>query len=58
MKDRPHPHIGQRWRLNRLEGVIVQILPGGGGDMGVAVFDGNLPPTHASTMTLALPVST
>ncbi len=32
------------------EGVIVKMLPGGGGGMGIAVFDGDVPPSHVTTM--------
>ncbi len=46
----PMPEIGQWWRLNKQEGVIVKMLPGGGGDLGIAVFDGDIPGAHVSTM--------
>lgn len=44
------PEIGQWWRLNKHEGVIVKMLPGGGGDLGIAVFEGDIPSAHVSTM--------
>lgn len=46
----PMPEIGQWWRLDRQDGVIVKMLPGGGGDLGIAVFDGDIPSAHVSTM--------
>ncbi len=50
MRPKTKPAIGQWWRFEREEGVISRILPGGGGDMGIAVFDGPVPPAHVSTM--------
>ncbi len=50
MSAKPRPHIGQRWRFEREEGAIVRILPGGSGNIGIAEFDGNIPPAHVVTM--------
>lgn len=46
----PMPEPGQWWRLMAHEGVITKILPGGAGDLGIAVFDGDVPPAHIATM--------
>ena len=50
MNRKPMPEVGQWWALNGHAGRIVKILPGGGADMGIAVFDGAAPPAHVSTM--------
>ncbi len=47
---KPEPAVGQWWRLMAHEGVIARMRPGGGGDLGIAVFDGDVPPAHVSTM--------
>lgn len=49
-EEKPRPEIGQRWRMNNHEGVIVRMLPGGGGDLGIVEFDGEVPSAHVSTM--------
>lgn len=49
-RGRPQPAPGQWWRLMAHEGVITKILPGGAGNLGIAVFEGDVPPAHASTM--------
>lgn len=51
---KPTPAVGQRWRFGREEDVIVRLCPGGGGNLGIAVFEGPIPPAHVSTM-LAFP---
>jgi hypothetical protein len=48
--DKPQPAVGQRWRLDRFEGVIVKVLPGGGGGLGIVEFEGEVPSAHVSTM--------
>lgn len=50
MKGDPTPKVGQWWRFGREEGVVKRILPGGGGDMGIAEFEGLIPTAHVSTM--------
>ena len=47
---KPQPAVGQRWRLDRFEGVIVKVLPGGGGGLGIVEFEGEVPSAHVSTM--------
>lgn len=47
---KPRPAPRQRWRFERQEATVERVLPGGAGDMGIAVFDGPVPSAHVSTM--------
>lgn len=40
----------QRWRFERQEAEVSRVLPGGGGGLGIAEFDGLVPAAHVSTM--------
>lgn len=41
---------GQRWRFMAQESVVTRVLPGGGGNLGIAEFADSIPTSHVSTM--------
>lgn len=49
-RSKVNPEVGQWWALDKCFGVITKVLPGGAGNAGIAVFDGDVPPAHVSTM--------